>query len=125
MPAARCGLALHREPDAVRIDVIDDGAGMSQAQLDRLFEPFDRLGRETGPVAGTGIGLVITRQLVLLMNGRMHIESEPGRGTQVHLCCPAADDVHGAAPPRPATRARPPRHRSTCRGRGALHRGRP
>jgi CheY-like chemotaxis protein/anti-sigma regulatory factor (Ser/Thr protein kinase) len=76
----------------VCIDVRDSGIGMSSEQLAQLYQPFNRLGRETGSVQGTGIGLALTRQLVQLMGGQIEIRSEPGRGTSasVRLPCAAA-----------------------------------
>jgi len=73
----------------VLIDVIDDGIGMTREQLDHLYEPFNRLGRERGGVEGTGIGLALTRQLVRLMQGRLDVDSESGRGTRVRIWLPA------------------------------------
>ncbi|HJW11396.1 MAG TPA: ATP-binding protein, partial [Albitalea sp.] len=77
------------EGNRVRVDVVDDGLGMTTAQLARLFEPFNRLGREHGDVEGTGIGLALTRELVHLMHGQIEVDSDPGRGTQVRLILPA------------------------------------
>ena len=70
---------------AVLIDVIDSGIGMTPEQLLHLYEPFNRLGQERSGVQGTGIGLVLTRQLVRLMEGRMDVDSEVGRGTRVRV----------------------------------------
>jgi len=65
----------------VRISVADTGAGLDPAQLGQLFQPFNRLGQEEGAEEGTGIGLVVTRQLVELMGGRIGVESTPNVGT--------------------------------------------
>lgn len=75
--------------DAVLIDVIDSGIGMTPCQLAQLYEPFNRLGQERGGVQGTGIGLVLTRQLVRLMEGGMDVESTVGQGTRVRVSLPA------------------------------------
>jgi signal transduction histidine kinase len=66
---------------AVRVSVKDTGQGLSQAQLDQLFEPFNRLGQEFGSEPGTGIGLVICRRLVEQMGGRMGADSTAGQGS--------------------------------------------
>lgn len=76
---------------AVQLRVVDDGIGMDAQQLARLFEPFNRLGREKGPVAGSGVGLVLAQQLMRLMQGEIRVESRPGVGTTVHLRLPATD----------------------------------
>ena len=65
----------------VRVSVEDTGQGLSQAQLDRLFEPFNRLGQELGGETGTGIGLVICKRLVEQMGGRMGAVSTVGVGS--------------------------------------------
>jgi PAS domain S-box-containing protein len=65
----------------VRISVKDTGAGLSADQLAQLFQPFNRLGQEDGGEEGTGIGLVVTKQLVELMGGLIGVESAVGVGT--------------------------------------------
>ncbi|MDZ4074123.1 MAG: ATP-binding protein, partial [Hylemonella sp.] len=68
-------------PDVVRITVRDTGQGLSTEQLGKLFQPFNRLGREAGVEEGTGIGLVVTQRLVHLMGGQIGAESTPGVGS--------------------------------------------
>lgn len=96
-----------RDAKAVLIDVIDSGVGMTPDQLAHLYEPFNRLGQERGGVQGTGIGLVLTRQLVRLMDGLMDVDSEVGRGTRVRVSLPAYRGAEpGDAPPfMPSIRA--------------------
>jgi EAL domain-containing protein (putative c-di-GMP-specific phosphodiesterase class I)/signal transduction histidine kinase/DNA-binding NarL/FixJ family response regulator len=65
----------------VRIGINDTGAGIAKDRLDDLFQPFNRLGAESSGTEGTGIGLVITRKLVRLMNGQLIVESTPGKGS--------------------------------------------
>jgi PAS domain S-box-containing protein len=71
----------------VALAVRDDGPGLSAAEQQQLFEPFNRLGRGG---AGAGIGLVLTRLLVGAMDGRIAVESAPGRGSAFTLRLPAA-----------------------------------
>jgi signal transduction histidine kinase/ActR/RegA family two-component response regulator len=68
-------------PDRVRVLVQDTGLGMQPEQLESLFQPFNRLGQETGKQEGTGIGLVLTRHLVELMGGNLGVSSAPGTGS--------------------------------------------
>jgi len=68
----------------------DTGPGMSPQQLGRLFQPFERLGRETSSIEGTGLGLIITRSLIEAMGGSMEIRSQPGSGTRVNIVLPSA-----------------------------------
>ncbi|MDB5916989.1 MAG: hybrid sensor histidine kinase/response regulator [Massilia sp.] len=65
----------------VRITVKDTGAGLAPAQLQQLFQPFNRIGQEQSAEEGTGIGLVVTKQLVELMGGQIGVESSVGIGT--------------------------------------------
>ncbi|WP_332861605.1 PAS domain-containing hybrid sensor histidine kinase/response regulator [Janthinobacterium svalbardensis] len=67
--------------DRVRLSVRDTGNGLRSEQLAQLFQPFNRLGQEAGVEEGTGIGLVVTKQLVELMGGTLGVESEIGVGT--------------------------------------------
>ncbi len=70
-----------RQAGKIGISVTDTGPGISQQQMGDLFKPFDRLGAELSEIEGTGIGLVITRQLVEVMQGELLIESLPGEGS--------------------------------------------
>lgn len=94
----------------VRIAVSDTGCGMDAAQLARLFEPFNRLGRERGEIEGTGIGLVIARHLVEAMNGRIDVASTAGEGSTFTVVLPAAaapgGDVRADASPAVGSDAR-------------------
>ncbi len=68
--------------------VQDDGPGMDEAQLQRLFTPFERLGQDHGAVAGSGLGLVISRQLAEVLGGTLELRSAPGLGTSAELSLP-------------------------------------
>lgn len=68
-----------------RLSVTDDGMGMSPEQIEKLFQPYERLGQENSAVPGTGLGLVITRGLVEQMRGTIALTSELGKGTRVLL----------------------------------------
>lgn len=96
----------------LRIEVRDTGIGLDEAQLERLFEPFNRLGQERGRIEGTGIGLALTRHLVEMMGGRIGARSQAGAGSvfwielpPVPATLPATPSraVSGAAKPNPAT----------------------
>jgi CheY-like chemotaxis protein len=60
---------------------MDTGAGLSQSQINQLFQSFNRLGQEVGNVEGTGIGLVVAKRLVELMGGEIGVESTLGKGS--------------------------------------------
>jgi PAS domain S-box-containing protein len=74
----------------IALDVIDTGIGMTPEQLAHLFQPFNRLGQEGGPVEGTGIGLVISLRLAELMGGTLNARSSPGMGSTFTLELPRA-----------------------------------
>jgi PAS domain S-box-containing protein len=65
----------------VRITVKDTGAGLPPEKLAQLFQPFNRLGQEVNGEEGTGIGLVVSKRLVELMDGVIGVESTMGKGS--------------------------------------------
>ncbi|MHB1245630.1 MAG: hybrid sensor histidine kinase/response regulator [Sulfuriferula sp.] len=69
-------------PERIRINVKDNGAGLPREKLAQLFQPFNRLGQENGAEQGTGIGLVVTKQLIELMGGAIGVESTVGVGSE-------------------------------------------
>ena len=69
-------------PERIRISIKDSGAGLPPEKLAQLFQPFNRLGQETGTEEGTGIGLVVTKRLVELMGGTIGVESTVGVGSE-------------------------------------------
>ena len=73
-----------RKPSAgrIRISVIDTGLGLTPEKLAQLFQPFNRLGQESGTQEGTGIGLVVCKRLVELMGGEIGVNSRPGIGSE-------------------------------------------
>jgi signal transduction histidine kinase len=71
------------EPDWVRVDVIDSGAGMSEETTAKCFKPF-----HTTKPGGSGLGLPTTRRIVEMHGGRIEVQSEPGKGTQFTLWLP-------------------------------------
>jgi PAS domain S-box-containing protein len=73
----------------VEIEIADTGLGMTAEQIERLFQPFNRLGRERLGVEGTGIGLVIAKRLTELMGGSLQVHSQPGNGSVFTLTLPA------------------------------------
>jgi signal transduction histidine kinase/ActR/RegA family two-component response regulator len=88
------GVSVHHQQrvgkgEWVTIAVSDTGLGMSPDQLDQLFEPFNRLGRERVIPDGTGIGLVISRHLAALMGGELTVQSQVGMGSTFTLSLPA------------------------------------
>jgi CheY-like chemotaxis protein/anti-sigma regulatory factor (Ser/Thr protein kinase) len=83
------------ETQVVEITVSDTGLGMTRAQMDELFQPYNRLGRERTTVEGTGIGLVISRRLAELMGGSLRAQSVAGEGSNFILTLPRAPNAEG------------------------------
>ena len=75
----------------VCIAVQDTGAGLDPAQLEAIFQPFNRLGREAGEVEGAGLGLALTRHLVEWMRGQITVASAVGVGTTFRIELRGAD----------------------------------
>ncbi|MFA5171406.1 MAG: ATP-binding protein [Sulfuriferula sp.] len=67
--------------ERIRISVRDTGEGLSADKLAQLFQPFNRLGQEAGVEEGTGIGLVVSKRLIELMEGELGVESTVGVGS--------------------------------------------
>jgi two-component system cell cycle sensor histidine kinase/response regulator CckA len=90
----------------VFVEVADTGVGMSERVQRRIFEPL----YTTKGTAGTGMGLTVSQGIVQEHNGRIEVESAPGRGTLFRLTFPFAPEA--PAPEAPALdvpdRARPP-----------------
>jgi PAS domain S-box-containing protein len=77
-----CAVSVNsRGGNCVRVSVTDSGAGLNTKQLAQLFQPFNRLGQESSGEEGTGIGLVVTKQLIELMGGSIGVGSNVGVGS--------------------------------------------
>ncbi|MBA4218520.1 MAG: hypothetical protein C0460_14455 [Methylibium sp.] len=95
--------------DQVALRVRDNGPGLTPAQQQQLFQPFNRLGAERTSVEGTGLGLVICRHLTDSMGGRLSVESSPGAGCCFTVMLPRAEAAAADAPPPPPMTEATPR----------------
>jgi len=90
----------HDKETILILNIQDTGHGMTQDQLNRLFEEYSRFNENAKRhIEGTGLGLSIMQRLVTLMNGETRIESEPGKGTTVTVRLPqgtAGSSILGA-----------------------------
>jgi signal transduction histidine kinase/ActR/RegA family two-component response regulator len=78
----------------VVLSVRDTGVGIPADRMAELFQPFNRLGRETSAVPGTGVGLTVSRRLTEAMHGRLEASSREGEGSCFSLYLPLS--VQGA-----------------------------
>jgi two-component system sensor histidine kinase SenX3 len=76
--------------DWVEIAVADQGVGISPEDMPHLFERFRQFNRESMEQQGIGLGLAITRELILLHSGELTVESELGMGSTVTIRLPVA-----------------------------------
>ena len=76
----------------MRIKVTDTGPGIPPDKQDQLFQQFNRLGRESGDVEGSGIGLTIVKELAVYLGGEIGFESEEGKGSTFWIVLPTSED---------------------------------
>ena len=73
----------------IECSVADTGVGIAEENLGKIFGRFQQFGRTPGPGAkGTGLGLAITKELVEMHNGKIWVESEPGKGSKFTFTLP-------------------------------------
>jgi two-component system, sensor histidine kinase len=93
--------------EAVHVDVIDTGIGISAENLDSIFEEFFQVGAESHSTRqGYGLGLSIVQRIVQLLDLRTAVQSEPGMGSTFTLSLPAGAGA-GAETDRAEARSRP------------------
>jgi signal transduction histidine kinase len=78
--AGRVDLRARHDGELVVVEVSDTGRGMTAEEQRLCFEPFEQLGPDSS-AGGAGLGLAISRRLVLLMGGEVGVDSEPGVGS--------------------------------------------
>jgi len=87
---------------SLRTRVSDTGNGIPENRQSELFLPFSRLGAETSEIEGTGIGLIVCKQLVELMAGEIGFESNVGEGSTFWFDLPLSDDLASSVDAAPA-----------------------
>jgi len=79
--------------DRVGLTVTDTGPGLSAGEIDRIFQPFERLEAEQHGIEGTGIGLPLSLALTVAMHGTIEVTSNPGFGSTFTVHLPRAPDL--------------------------------
>jgi len=92
----------------VELRVVDTGIGLTAGQRERLFVAFERLNARQGGVEGTGIGLALSRQLMLAMGGEIGADSVLDVGSTFWIRLPRAFQAARGSPPAPVLAPSPP-----------------
>jgi CheY-like chemotaxis protein/anti-sigma regulatory factor (Ser/Thr protein kinase) len=86
LPGSTATISANQAHDGwLRIAVTDDGPGIPSTLLERLFQPFERIGAEQAGIEGTGLGLAHSKALVERMGGRIGVDSTVGSGSTFWL----------------------------------------
>ena len=85
---ANVALEVVPEEDGVRVSVVDQGPGMTEEEVGRLFQRFTRIARTGGAKPGSGLGLYLSKGLVEKHGGRIWVETKPGAGSTFSFWLP-------------------------------------
>ena len=97
----RITVTLRLTEDAFAISVQDTGIGIPPEELPRLFSKYHRVqDSRTKGIKGTGLGLLIVKEIVEAHGGRIEVQSEPGRGSTFTVFLPRSNDESTQAPNR-------------------------
>lgn len=92
--------------DRIRVSVIDNGRGISEEDLPRIFEKFVQVdGGHTREQSGTGLGLAICKQLAGVLQAELQVVSEPGRGSMFSVILPLSMEPPRVLPAEPGLSA--------------------
>jgi len=100
--SGKVGVILQRQGDFfLRVEVTDNGAGISEADQEIIFEKFRQVGDTlTQKPEGTGLGLAICRQIIIHFGGRLWVNSRPGTGSTFAFTIPMTTGSESRAPGR-------------------------
>jgi len=90
-------VSLCSDDSAILLQVVDHGVGIAEADRERIFERFVKLGKDE-PNVRFGIGLWVTRAVVLALAGEIHVSSQPNKGSTFVVKLPTLTSVGSAAP---------------------------
>jgi signal transduction histidine kinase len=95
-PGASVDVAVEPCEGHVAVRVTDRGRGIATEDLDRIFEPFRRVGLSRECVPGVGLGLFVVRRIIEAHRGRIELDSEPGAGSTFRIVLPRSPSSHVA-----------------------------
>ena len=89
-PGSKIEIRAEENNDTVIIEVKDQGCGIPEDDLDRIFERFYRVDKaRSRDLGGTGLGLAIVKHIVHAHRGKIEVESEPGKGSLFRIILPS------------------------------------
>jgi PAS domain S-box-containing protein len=91
--------AIAEDAHTFRVEVVDNGVGISPDDLHKLFAEFQQVGDRASQSGGTGLGLALTKRMVEAQGGRVGVHSESGRGSTFFAALPRAARVSLTLPP--------------------------
>jgi signal transduction histidine kinase len=97
-PDSEVIVGLERSEDEAVLCVTDHGPGVAPEEREKIFELFYRSDESARVTRGVGIGLALTRQLVLHLDGSIVVEDAPGGGARFRVTIPLADDAAVVVP---------------------------
>jgi signal transduction histidine kinase len=89
---SRVRLTVTSTASEVTFAVKDEGCGMTAAERERIWEPFERPSQHAHSVHGCGLGLAIVRRIISIAHGRVEVESEQGQGSTFRISLPVCAD---------------------------------
>jgi two-component system phosphate regulon sensor histidine kinase PhoR len=94
LAGGRVDLIVSDEQTLVRFEVVDEGIGIPPSEQERIFEKFYRLDAAMSRgVGGSGLGLYISREIVMQMGGTLTVHSSPGSGSTFSVVLPRRDEA--------------------------------
>ena len=75
---------MHRNSKGIIIDIEDNGIGIAEDKLHKIFDKFYRIDQKEN-ISGTGLGLTVVREIIEAHNGRIFVESKIGKGSRFSI----------------------------------------
>lgn len=89
-------ISVEQKENHIDISVIDQGIGIARENVDKIFDRFERAGMSASEVSGLGLGLYITKQIVVAHKGIISVESTPGNGSTFKVSLPVSNSEKNA-----------------------------